>query len=80
MAEYACDAFGNTIRKSGVKADELKMRFSTKYSDDEVGLLDWHRNHGYRREMGSRFEHGIRTCSVWERGCVIRERIGCCGN
>ena len=38
VAEYAYDAFGNTIRKSGVKADELKMRFSTKYSDDESGL------------------------------------------
>ena len=38
MASYAYDAFGNTIRKSGVKADELKMRFSTKYSDDESGL------------------------------------------
>ena len=38
VASYAYDAFGNTIRKSGVKADELKMRFSTKYSDDESGL------------------------------------------
>ena len=42
VAEYAYDdaydAFGNTIRKSGVKADELKMRFSTKYSDDESEL------------------------------------------
>ena len=26
------------LQKSGVKADELKMRFSTKYSDDESGL------------------------------------------
>ena len=38
VAQYEYDAFGNTIRKSGVKADELKMRFSTKYSDDESGL------------------------------------------
>ena len=38
VAEYAYDAFGNTIRKSGVKAGELKMRFSTKYHDDESGL------------------------------------------
>ena len=38
VAEYAYDAFGNTIRKSGVKVDELKMRFSTKYQDDESGL------------------------------------------
>ena len=38
VAEYTYDAFGNTIRKSGVKADELKMRFSTKYHDDESGL------------------------------------------
>ena len=38
VASYAYDAFGNTIQKSGVKADELKMRFSTKYHDDEAGL------------------------------------------
>ena len=38
VASYAYDAFGNTIQKSGVKADELKMRFSTKYFDDEAGL------------------------------------------
>ena len=38
VASYAYDAFGNIIQKGGVKADELKMRFSTKYSDDESGL------------------------------------------
>ena len=38
VASYAYDAFGNTTQKSGAKADELKMRFSTKYSDDEAGL------------------------------------------
>ena len=38
VAQYEYDAFGNTIRKSGTKADELKMRFSTKYFDDEAGL------------------------------------------
>ena len=38
VAQYAYDAFGNTIKKSGAKADELKMRFSTKYFDDEAGL------------------------------------------
>ena len=38
VASYAYDAFGNTVQKSGVKADELKMRFSTKYHDDEAGL------------------------------------------
>ena len=38
VASYAYDAFGNTMQKGGVKADELKMRFSTKYSDDESGL------------------------------------------
>ena len=32
-AQYAYDAFGNIIQKRGVKADELKMRFSTKCSD-----------------------------------------------
>ena len=38
VAQYVYDAFGNTTKKSGVKADELKMRFSTKYFDDESGL------------------------------------------
>ena len=38
VASYAYDAFGNTMRKDGVKAEELKMRFSTKYHDDESGL------------------------------------------
>ena len=38
VAQYAYDAFGNTVQKGGVKADELKMRFSTKYHDDESGL------------------------------------------
>ena len=38
VAQYAYDAFGNIIQKGGVKADELKIRFSTKYSDDESGL------------------------------------------
>ena len=38
VASYAYDAFGNIIQKGGVKADELKVRFSTKYSDDESGL------------------------------------------
>ena len=38
VASYAYDAFGNIMQKGGVKADELKMRFSTKYSDDESGL------------------------------------------
>ena len=26
------------LQKGGVRADELKVRFSTKYSDDESGL------------------------------------------
>ena len=38
VASYSYDAFGNTTQKSGAKADELKMRFSTKYFDDEAGL------------------------------------------
>ena len=38
VAQYTYDAFGNTVQKSGAKADELKMRFSTRYFDDEAGL------------------------------------------
>ena len=50
VASYAYDAFGNIIQKGGVKADELKMRFSTKYSDDESGLYYF----GHRLERKKR--------------------------
>ena len=50
VASYAYDAFGNIIQKGGVKADELKVRFSTKYSDDESGLYYF----GHRLERKKR--------------------------
>ena len=50
VAQYAYDAFGNIMQKSGVKADELKMRFSTKYSDGESGLYYF----GHRLERKKR--------------------------
>jgi RHS repeat-associated protein len=43
-AEYAYDAFGNTISQSGDLATTFSHRFSTKYADDETGLYYY----GYR--------------------------------
>ncbi|MCF7855795.1 MAG: RHS repeat-associated core domain-containing protein [Candidatus Pacebacteria bacterium] len=44
VATYVYGPFGGTISSSGTLADENPFRFSTKYTDDETGLL----NYGYR--------------------------------
>ena len=44
VAEYAYDAFGDTIAQSGTMADAFALRFSTKYYDSETGLYYY----GYR--------------------------------
>jgi len=44
VASYAYDAFGKTVQASGVAAEALKFRYSTKYADDESGLVYY----GYR--------------------------------
>ncbi len=44
VAEYAYDAFGKTIAKSGPLAHVFRHRFSTKYYDTETGLYYY----GYR--------------------------------
>lgn len=38
VANYTYDAFGNTIMQTGARADELNIRFSTKYFDEESQL------------------------------------------
>jgi len=38
---YVYDAYGNTIEKSGEKADVHSFGFSTKYHDREVGLIGY---------------------------------------
>jgi RHS repeat-associated protein len=43
-AEYEYSAFGETVRASGVLAKISPFRFSTKFTDDETGLL----NYGFR--------------------------------
>jgi RHS repeat-associated protein len=43
-AEYEYDPFGETIRATGPLAKENPFRFSTKYADDETGLVYY----GYR--------------------------------
>ena len=44
VAEYAYDAFGNTIYEDGSMADVFPHRFSTKYYDAETDLYYY----GYR--------------------------------
>ena len=39
IALYVYDAYGNTIEKSGEKADEHFFGFSTKYHDREIGII-----------------------------------------
>ena len=43
-AAYEYDAYGNTVRISGTYATENPIRFSTKYHDNETGLVYY----GYR--------------------------------
>ena len=38
VAEYAYDAFGRTVAKSGTMADMFAIRYSTKYYDAETGM------------------------------------------
>ncbi len=44
VAEYAYDAFGNTLSATGPMAAFFSHRFSTKYFDDDTGLYYY----GYR--------------------------------
>jgi len=44
VAHYEYDAFGNEISRSGAEAQSHPFRFSTKYTDDESGLVYY----GYR--------------------------------
>ena len=51
VASYEYDPFGNTLRATGARAGENPFRFSTKYTDQETGLVYY----GYRYygpEMG----------------------------
>ncbi len=43
-AEYEYSPFGGTIKATGTEATNNPFRFSTKYTDEETGLL----NYGYR--------------------------------
>ena len=44
MATYEYDPFGNTLSATGAKAPTNPFRFSTRYTDDDTGLLYY----GYR--------------------------------
>jgi len=73
VASYSYDAFGNTTQKSGVKADELKMRFSTKYFDDEAGLYYFG-----RRFYSPRIARWLTRDPIEERGGL--NLYAYCGN
>ncbi len=44
VAQYAYDPYGNVLTQSGAFADDNPFRFSTKYTDQETGLVYY----GYR--------------------------------
>ena len=44
VASYTYDAFGRTLASAGPQAELFRFRFSTKYHDDEMGLVYY----GYR--------------------------------
>jgi RHS repeat-associated protein len=48
---YVYDAYGNTIEKSGEKADEHSFGFSTKYHDREIGMIAYQKRF-YRSDHG----------------------------
>ena len=45
VAEYAYDAFGRTVAKSGTMADMFSVRYSTKYYDAETGMYYYGRRY-----------------------------------
>jgi RHS repeat-associated protein len=51
LAQYQFDPYGNTISKTGALADVNPFRFSTKYSDQETGLL-YYGHRYYQPESG----------------------------
>lgn len=50
LADYEYDAFGNSIKAIGTKANQNPWRFSTKWTDGETG----HLYYGYRYYMPSK--------------------------
>ncbi|HCE46516.1 MAG TPA: hypothetical protein DET40_23470 [Lentisphaeria bacterium] len=52
VAEYEYDAFGRTIVKAGVKADDMAYRFSTKWLDTETGDYYYYGYRYYNADTG----------------------------
>ena len=40
-AQFVYDPYGNVLEQEGETADSLRIRFSTKYSDSEVGVVSY---------------------------------------
>ena len=53
-AEYEYNPFGGTLRATGSACDSNPFRFSTKYTDDETGLLYY--GHRYYNPREKRME------------------------
>ena len=41
VAQFTYDPYGNVIEQAGATADSLRIRFSTKYADSEVGVVSY---------------------------------------
>ena len=74
VAEYAYDAFGNTIASSGTMADVFPHRFSTKYYDAETDLYYY----GYRYYSPS-LGRWISRDPIGEEDCM-NLYLHCCNN
>lgn len=73
VAGFEYDAFGNTVRESGSSAADAPLRFSTKYTDVETGLVYYGLRY-YSPTLG-RF---INKDPIEERGGL--NLYGFCGN
>lgn len=40
-AQFVYDPYGNVLEQEGAAADSLRIRFSTKYADSEVGVVSY---------------------------------------
>jgi RHS repeat-associated protein len=71
VATYVYDPYGNVVAKTGVKADANPYRFSSKYTDDETGLIYY----GYRYYSPSLGRWTARDPSTFLGTRVSRDRI-----
>jgi len=66
QAHYVYDAFGNTVSQTGTMTDVFPFRFSSKYFDNETGLLYY----GFRY-LRPAFGRWISRDPIWEEGGLL---------